>query len=110
MFAAAQLPWSLGGFIQGQHTMTTPQDDNPTGKATTGLVLGIIGMIAWFILLFGLPVTIVGLISSIKGMKSTSHGMVVAGLTLSIIGLVLTIINASIGAYQGATGQHPLLQ
>jgi hypothetical protein len=47
---------------------------------------------------------------SIKGMKSTSHGMAVAGLTLSIIGLVLTIINAAIGAYLGATGQHPLLQ
>jgi hypothetical protein len=28
---------------------------------------------------------------------------------LNIIGLVLTIINASIGAYMGATGQHPLI-
>jgi hypothetical protein len=55
-------------------------------------------------------ITVAGLVSSIKGMPSTSRGIAVAGVTLSIIGLVLTIINASIGAYLGATGQHPLLQ
>ncbi|HWB60790.1 MAG TPA: DUF4339 domain-containing protein [Chthoniobacteraceae bacterium] len=82
---------------------------NPTGKATTGFVLGLIGMIAWIIPLFGLPITIIGLVMALKGLKSTSRGLAIAGVTLSIIGLVLTVINASIGAYMGATGQNPFV-
>jgi hypothetical protein len=82
----------------------------PSGKATAGLVLGIVGLLAWLTPLCGLPITIVGLILSLKGMKSTSRGTAVAGLTMCIIGLVLCIINAAIGAYMGATGQHPLFQ
>lgn len=84
-----------------------PPVDNPTGKATAGLVLGIIGMLAWFIPLFGLPITVVGLIMAVKGMKSTSRGVATAGVALCIIGLVLTIANGAIGAYLGATGQLP---
>lgn len=79
------------------------------GEAIASLALGIIGMMAWFIPLFGLPITVVGLVLGIKGLKSENKGIAVAGLTLSIIGLVATIINASIGAYLGATGQHPFL-
>lgn len=87
-----------------------PPADNPTGKATAALVLGIVGLLAWFIPLFGLPITIVGVVLGVQGMKSTRRGTAAAGLTLGIIGLVLSIINASIGAYMGATGQHPLVQ
>ncbi len=71
-----------------------------------GLLLGLFGLIAWFIPLFGLPVTVAGLVVSVKGLKSAGRGMALAGLILCIIGLVLTIINASIGAYQGARGEH----
>jgi hypothetical protein len=58
-----------------------PRYDNPTGSATTGFILGMVGMIAWFIPLFGLPITVAGLIKSIKGMPSTSRGIAVAGVT-----------------------------
>jgi hypothetical protein len=30
--------------------------------------------------------------------------------TLSVLGLILSVVNAAIGAYLGATGQHPLLR
>jgi hypothetical protein len=88
-----------------------PESDSPSGegKATASLVLGIVGMIAWFIPLFGLPITIVGLVMGIKASKSKKRGMAKAGVVLCIIGLVLTIINAAIGAYMAATGQHPLV-
>lgn len=79
------------------------------GKATAGLVLGCIGLIAWFVPLFGAPITILGLVFGIKGLKSDKRGMAVAAIVLSSIGLLLTIINASIGAYMGATGQHPVV-
>jgi hypothetical protein len=79
------------------------------GKATASLVLGIIGMFAWFIPIIGLPIQVIGLVLGIKGWKSSKHWLAVVGVILCIIGLVLTIINASIGAYMGATGQHPLV-
>lgn len=83
-----------------------PTQDSP-GKATAGMILGIIGIFAWCIPCLGLPITITGLVFSVKGLKSSGHGMAVAGLVLNIIGLVLSIINAAIGAYLGATGQTP---
>ena len=89
------------------HPSVPPPAPNPTGKATAGLLLGIFGMVAWIIPLFGLPITIVGLVMSAKGMQSTSRTKAVAGLVLTIIGLVFTIVNAAIGAYMGATGQLP---
>ncbi len=81
-------------------------DTTKNAKATTGLVLGIIGLIAWFIPVIGAPITIIGLIFSIRGLKSLKRGVAIAGIILSSIGLFVTIVNASIGAYQGATGQN----
>lgn len=75
-------------------------------KATTPLVLGIIGMIAWFIPIIGLPVTIVGLVKGIKASPSTKR---TASIVLCIIGLVLTIINGALGAYTGAMGENPVV-
>ena len=75
------------------------------GKAITALILGIIGLIAWIIPLFGLPVTVIGLIMGILGMFGTKRGMAIAGFVMCIIGLMLTFINMAIGLYLGATGQ-----
>lgn len=91
--------------IQGNASFNVG-DATKNGKATTGLVLGIIGLIAWFIPLVGAPITIIGLIFSIKGLKSLKRGVAIAGIVLSSIGLFATTVNASIGAYQGATGQN----
>jgi hypothetical protein len=71
------------------------------------LVLGLIGLIAWGVPLFGFPVTIIGLILGIKGQKGKKKGIALVGMILIIIGLVATLINSSIGAYLGATGQLP---
>lgn len=80
------------------------------GKAVASLVLGIVGMLFWLLPILGLPVTVVGVAMGVKGREGSRRGMATAGLVLSIIGLVLTVINAAIGAYLGATGQHPLFQ
>ncbi|MDR1450809.1 MAG: DUF4190 domain-containing protein [Helicobacteraceae bacterium] len=74
--------------------------------AVASLVLGIVGLFAWVIPLFGFPITITGLVMGVKARKSSEErGMATAGFVLCIIGLTLTLINASIGAYMGATGQ-----
>ena len=67
-------------------------------NASTGRVLGIIGMFAWLFPLAGFPITIIGLVKSVGGLESVEyHNKAVAGLTCSIIGLVLTVINSISG-------------
>lgn len=72
--------------------------DKKATKAMIGFVLGLISIIAWFIPLFGFPVTICGIVFSSMGMNSNNKGKAVAGLTLSIIFLVVTFINSVAGA------------
>src|SRR3989344_6895948 len=55
-------------------------DTSKNGKATAGLVLGIIGLIAWFLPIIGAPITIIGLIFGIKGLKSLKRGVAIAGI------------------------------
>ncbi len=81
-----------------------------SGKAVAALVLGCVGLVAWCLPIVGLPVTITGLVLGIKGLGSRSHAQAVTGVILSVIGLVLSVANAAVGAYLGATGQHPLFQ
>jgi hypothetical protein len=79
------------------------------GKAVASLTLGILSLVCWCLPILGLPMTIVGLVLGIKDHKSSKPGMAIAGIVTNIIGLVLSVINAAVGAYLGATGQHPLL-
>ena len=67
-------------------------------NANIGFVLGLISIIAWFIPIFGYPITICGIVFSSKGLKSTAiKSKATAGLVLSIIFLVMTLINSFIG-------------
>jgi hypothetical protein len=86
-----------------------PQSLKNRSAAKISLILGLIGLVAWFIPLAGLPVTICGLVYGIKGLRSTQRGMAIAGVILSSICLVITLANAALGAYLGITGQHALL-
>ena len=79
------------------------------GSATASLILGLFGLIAWFIPLFGLPITITGLVQGIKGLESSNRGVATAGVVLCGIGLFLSAINFVAGFYMGATGQHQLV-
>jgi len=86
-----------------------PPQDNPTGKATAGMVLGIIGLIFWCVPILGLPITITGMVLSKLGMRSTNRGQALAGMIMSIIGLFFSIVNGAWGAYLAATGRNPLV-
>jgi len=78
------------------------------GKAIASLVLGIVGLLAWYVPLFGYPVTTVGLVLGVMGMKSSRRGMAITGVVLSAIGLVITIINSALGVYLFLTGEYSL--
>lgn len=81
-----------------------------SGKAVASLVLGIVGLVAWCLPIFGLPVTIIGLVMGIQGRKSSNASLAIAGIVLSSIGLALSVLNGAWGAYLGAIGKHPLLK
>jgi len=89
--------------VQAAHTESS-------AKGTTGLVLGIVNLVSWLIPLFGLPLAVWGLVASLKARGKGAGGAAVAGIVLNILALVLVIGNAAIGAYLGATGQHPWLK
>ena len=67
-------------------------------NATVGFVLGLVSTIAWFIPLFGFPVTICGIVFSAKGLKSKkNHTQAVVGLVFSIIFVIVTLVNSIVG-------------
>lgn len=81
---------------------TTAQTSATAEKkpAPVGFILGLVSIIAWFIPLFGYPVTICGIVFSAKQLKSTDSGaktMAIVGLVLSIIFLVVPLINSALG-------------
>lgn len=67
---------------------------NPTGKATAGLILGILSLLSVFVPFLVLYLTIIlsipGIVSSVTGMKSSAKGRAVTGLVLSILSLVIS--------------------
>lgn len=80
-------------------------EETANKKAQSGFILGLVGIIAWFIPLFGYPVTICGIVFSSKGLHSKEKkGMAVAGLVLSIIFLIVTLINSILGAINAVAG------
>lgn len=81
----------------------------PIAGGNTGFVLGLVNILTWFIPVIGLPLSIWGLVASIKARNRGAGGKALAGIILNSIALLLTLLNAAVGAYLGATGQHPLL-
>ncbi len=62
-----------------------------------GLVLGILGLIAWLLPLIGFPVTVTGMILSGRGMNERKK-YAQAGLILSVLCFIATLINSISGA------------
>ncbi len=66
--------------------------------STVSLVLGICGLFAWFIPLFGYPVGVCGVVFSSKAIsKNTNKTIGIIGLVFSIICLVASVINSVLG-------------
>jgi hypothetical protein len=76
------------------------------GMATTSLVLGSIGLLAWCLPILGLPVTITGIVLGVKGLQSYKHGTAITGIVLNIVGLMLSLLNAALGAYIAVASQQ----
>ncbi len=84
-----------------------PQPTQPDGKAVAALVLGICSMFVWLCPIIGLIVAINGFVLGIISHRRQRTAMATAGIILSAIGGVASVINMIVGAYLGATGQHP---
>lgn len=67
------------------------------GKSIASFVLGLVGIVAWLIPLFGYPVTITGLALGCVARKNEKNGFSLAGIILSSITLGITLINSIMG-------------
>lgn len=83
-----------------KHYRNPSFENNPDkdGQATTGFVLGIIGLITWIIPLIGLPVCIIGAVCGGNGLPSTKQKQAVSGIIMSVIGCTAGLINSMVGA------------
>ncbi len=73
------------------------ENNKADGKSIASFVLGIVGIIAWLLPLFGYPVTIVGLVLGCIARKDKKNGFNLAGIILSAITLALTLGNSILG-------------
>lgn len=73
------------------------ENHKTSGKSIASFILGLVGLIAWLLPLFGYPVTIVGIVLGCMARKTEKNGLNLAGIILSIITLVLTLINSILG-------------
>ncbi|MBI5077747.1 MAG: hypothetical protein HZB11_00020 [Candidatus Yonathbacteria bacterium] len=71
------------------------EGDEPRGTrdkcALFGMILGILAVVSWVVILFGILYSILGIILSVIGLKSTRKKWARIGLTLSVIGLIISI-------------------
>ncbi len=77
--------------------------DKKETKAIVGFILGLVGIIAWFLPIIGVPVTILGIIFSALGMNTKNKNKAIAGLILSIVFLIVTLINSFLGVLMTST-------
>jgi len=85
--ATQQNPYSAGGAPKGD------------GRAVASLVLGLVGLIAWFLPIIGVPVTVSGLVLGILSLNGPKRTFAIVGLVLCIIGLIASMVNGALGAY-----------
>lgn len=71
------------------------------GAAIAALVLGILGLVAWFVPVIGLPITLVGVALGLWGRQGHRFRVAVVGLVLSGIGFLAALVNAFMGAVLG---------
>lgn len=89
---------NCGVSVQNNIKQEDTKNNSSDKSANTGFILGLVSIIAWFIPLFGYPVTICGIIFSSKGLKSTTKKTkAIVGLVLSIIFLIITLMNSILG-------------
>lgn len=83
-----------------------PQSTAPDRSALAigSLVIGIVGLCAWFIPICGAPLSIIGIILGALSLGSSRRGMAIAGLVLAGLSLLLSLCNAAFGAYLGMSG------
>lgn len=84
--------------VSVENEIEKPVENKIDKQALIGFILGLVSIIAWFIPLFGYPVTICGIVFSSKGLNSKlNKGKAITGLVLSIVFLVFTLINSLAG-------------
>lgn len=71
------------------------------------VILGVIGFVAWFLPIVGLPLSLVGIGMGVADVsKQPQKRLSTLGIYLNIVALIAATANSAIGAYLGYTGQY----
>jgi hypothetical protein len=97
--------WTEHTAPAGQPSASGVPAQDLSGKANTSMVLGLVGIVAWFLPIIGLPVTITGLVFGIRARNSAARSKAIAGIVLCSIFLTVSVINAALGVYFRMTGR-----
>ena len=66
--------------------------------ANIGLILGVLGLFAWYIPIFGFPINLLAIIFGGIGLRSKHHWPGIAALIMGVIGMAASIFNWIIAA------------
>jgi len=99
--------WTEHTAPAGQPSGVAMPAQDLSGKANTSMALGLVGIVAWFLPIIGLPVTITGLVFGIRARHSSARGKAITGIVLCSIFLTVSVVNAALGAYLRVTGRLP---
>ena len=91
----------------GKSTKAENHNVQREGSNVTGLVLGIISCLAWYLPIIGFPVSIIGLVFSVRENKkprpnSSKFTQAEVSMILNTVGLIVTVINSFLGSLIGA--------
>lgn len=62
--------------------------EKSTGDGTASMVLGILGLVFWWIILLGFVLNLLAVIYAVKQNKKQKTGQAKAGLVMGVIGLI----------------------
>lgn len=94
------LPYAGQPFPGGFGVMAPPK---PT-KISISVWLGLATLIAWFVPLIGLPLSLISIGKGLNDLFNRTHTLVRTGIYISLIGLMASVANSAIGFYMGYRG------
>jgi hypothetical protein len=87
---------------------SAPQPENAEKRdyvlPVASLLLGLIGLCAWLLPFWGLPLAVAGLILGVLGRRSSYPNIATAAVVLCGLGIIASIANLALGADLGITG------
>lgn len=96
------LAMAAGSLIESFQEKPAESAGSNRGGTVVSLIFGIASLVAWYVPLFGFPVSLIGFFVGQNARQSKFRRLALAGATLSLAGLLATTANSYAGALEQA--------